>query len=118
MELRGQGDVGRLVDLVGGDHHRLRSTTQELRQLVVARPQTRLGVDDEHHGVRLRQRGTDLFADLGPELGAVFQVNAAGIDQRQRPAVPLGGQLLAVAGHAGALVHDRLPRLGEAVDER
>ena len=46
------------------------------------------------------------------------EVDAAGVDQRQPAAVPLGAELLAVARDAGALVHDRLARLGEPVDER
>ena len=52
------------------------------------------------------------------ELVAVVEVDPAGVDQRQRPAVPVGVELLAVAGDAGPLVDDRLARLGEAVDER
>ena len=47
-----------------------------------------------------------------------IEVDAAGVDQRQPAAVPLGRELLAVARDAGLLVDDRLARLGEAVDER
>src|SRR4029077_8252215 len=47
----------------------------------------------------------------------VLEVDAAGVDQRERAAVPVGGELLAVARDAGPLMHDRLARLGEPVDE-
>ena len=52
------------------------------------------------------------------ELVAVLEVDAAGVDQRQRAAVPVGAELLAVARDPRALVHDRLARLGQAVDQR
>ena len=48
----------------------------------------------------------------------VVEVDAAGVDQREAPPVPVGRELLAVARDARALVHDRLARLREAVDER
>ena len=47
-----------------------------------------------------------------------LEVDAAGVDQREAPPVPLGRELLAVARDARALVDDRLARLREAVDER
>ena len=59
-----------------------------------------------------------LVLDRDGERVLVVEVHAAGVDQRQPAAVPLGGELLAVARDARALVDDRLARLREAVDER
>ena len=59
-----------------------------------------------------------LVLDRDGERVVVLEVDAAGVDQRQPAAVPLGRELLAVARDPGPLVHDRLARLREAVDER
>ena len=45
-------------------------------------------------------------------------IDAAGVHEGELASAPLRGHLLAIAGHAGALVHDRLARTREAVDER
>jgi hypothetical protein len=52
------------------------------------------------------------------EFVLILEVDAARIDQRQLAPVPVGRELLAVAGHPRAFVHDRLPGLGQAVDQR
>ena len=118
MKLRRQRDVPRGVDLVRGHDHRQRSSTKQIRDLVVTRPQSRPRVHDQYSHVGVGERRPHLLVDGGSELGAIVEIDPAGVDERQRPAVPVGVELLAIAGDAGALVHDRLPRLGEAVDER
>jgi hypothetical protein len=80
----------------------------------VARP----SVDHQYGDVGIGQRCPDLVVHGGGELGAVVEIDPAGVDQGQRPPVPVGVELLAVAGDAGPLVDDRLARLGEPVDER
>ena len=46
------------------------------------------------------------------------EVDAAGVDEREAAAVPVGLELLAVAREAGLLVDDRLARFRQAVDQR
>ena len=59
-----------------------------------------------------------LELDRAREAVALLEVDAAGVDQQEAAPVPLRLDLLAVARHAGLLVHDRLARAAEAVDER
>ena len=75
-------------------------------------------VDDEEDEIGLADRRLRLLGDVAPERAGVGLVDAAGVDQPEGDAVPVGEQLLAVARHPGRLVHDGRPGLGEAVDER
>ena len=77
-----------------------------------------LRVDHEQRDVGVGQRLAHLVPDRDGERVGVLEVDAAGVDQRERPAVPVGRELLAVARDPRTLVHDRLARLREAVDER
>ena len=68
--------------------------------------------------LRVGQRGARLVADRAGDRVEVERVHAAGVDEREAAAVPLAGDLLAIARDAGALVHDGLARAAEAVDQR
>ena len=81
-------------------------------------PQPGARVDDEQRDLGVGQRGARLVLDRDGERVVVAEVDAAGVDQRERAAVPVGLELLAVARDARALVHDRLARLREPVDQR
>ena len=118
VELVGERQVLHRVDLVGGDDHRDRDLAQQVGHVEVARADTGPGVDHQHGDVGFGQRLTRLLLDLPGQVVALIQVDTAGVDQRQGTPVPLGVELLAVACDARKLVHDRLPRLGEAVDQR
>ena len=118
VELGGEMDVGGVVHLVGDDDHRLRGSTEQCRHLGVAGPQPRLGIDDMEDRVGVGDRLTGLMLD-GPRQRVLGrQVDAAGIDQYQRDPVPLGLDLLAVAGHPRLGVRDGLAAAGEPVDQR
>ena len=110
--------LARVVDLVREHDHRLLRGPQGDRQLLVARRDPVPGVDDEEDEVGLRDRRARLLRDLGAERVGGEVVDAARVDQEEVLAVPVREQLLAVAGDAGRLVHDRLPRLGQPVDQR
>jgi len=108
VKFRGQRLICRGVDLVGRHHDRERPPAQQIRHLTVAGPESGSGIDHEHHHRRVSQRRTRLGLDLAGELVAVVEVNAARVDQRQGPPVPVRLELLAVPGDPCALVDDRL----------
>jgi hypothetical protein len=118
IEVGDQRHVLDRVDLVGGHEHRQRRAAQELGHLLVAGAQPGLGVDHEHRRVGVGQGSPGLILDLASQGVAVVQVHAAGVDQGQRAAVPLRAQLLAITCDPRLLVHDRLARLGQAIDQR
>ena len=91
---------------------------QQLRHVVVPGPQARPSVDDEYGQIGVTQRRPRLGLDRARKVVALFEVDAAGVDQRQLAPIPVGVQLLAVSGDTGALVHDRLTGFRQAVDER
>ena len=74
-------------------------------------------VDDEQHEVGAAHRGLDLAADLGLEVAAARHP-AAGVDDAERHAEPLGLQLLAVAGDPRAVLDDRRLLADDAVEQR
>ena len=94
------------------------AAAQQVGDLLVAGAQPGPRVDHEHRDLGVGQRRARLVLDRDGERVVVLEVDAAGVDQRERAPVPLGRELLAVARDARALVHDRLARLREAVDQR
>ena len=118
VRLDGERDVLDAVDLVRGDDDGHPRAAQQVGELVVAGPQAGLGVEDEQRDLRVGERGLGLVADRAGDRVGVLVVHAAGVDQREAPAVPLRGDLLAIARDPGALVDDRLARVRQAVDER
>ena len=84
---------------------------QQVRHVEVARADPGASVDDQHRDVGVGQRGARLLLDLPGEVVALVEVDAAGVDQRQRPPVPVGVSSLRSRVTPGQLVHDRLPRL-------
>ena len=65
------------------------------------------GVDHDEHDVGLADGLLALAAHLVVERRRRFGHPAAGVDEREGHALPLGVDLLAVAGDAGLLLHDR-----------
>ena len=118
MELRGQRDVCDGIALVRRHQHRLAPAPQQVGDLVLtgARPGPR--VDHQHSNVGVGESRPRLVANRARQRILVGEVHAAGIDQREGPAVPLTLELLAVSGDPGALVHDRLARACQTVDQR
>ena len=75
------------------------------------------GVDHHDHDLGLTDGPLALLADLGVELAAAGQPTA-GVDQHEGLALPLGLDLLAVAGDARALLDDGLAPADDAVHQR
>ena len=96
----------------------LRALAEDRRELLVARRDPGARVDDEQDQVGLCDRGVRLIGDRARDRRLVGDVDAAGVDQPEALAVPVGDELLAVAGDTRRLVHHGRPRLGQPVDER
>ena len=119
VELAPRAGCPDAVDLVRGDDDRLVASgaagrRAPRRPAAARRGRRRRSTRD----LGVVERGVRLLADRAGERVVVGEVDAAGVDQREAPAVPLGRDLVAVARDARALVHDRLARPAEAVDER
>ena len=118
VQLERERRLRRVVDLVREQQDILLRLAQDLSELLVAGCDAGAGVDDEEHEVGLGDRGACLLRDLAGDRMWVDDVDAAGVDQQEVEPVPLRDQLLAVARRALRLVHHRLTRRGEPVDER
>src|SRR5215211_2446300 len=118
VEVVHEPDVARVVDLVGRDDDGQAAAAQDVGDLRVAGAHARARVYDEQRDLRIGERLARLVLDRDAERVLLAEVDAAGVDQREAAAVPVGRELLAVARDAGALVDDRLARLREAVDQR
>jgi hypothetical protein len=96
-----------VVDLVRDEHDRLAGAAQQAHDSFVVVGGTHGGVDDEQHGVG------EVDGDLGllghPQVDAAgVDGPAAGVDEGEAPAEPLGVVGDAVAGHAGHVLDDGL----------
>ena len=118
VQVERQALLARVVDLVGDQEHRLARAAKDVGDLFVPRAHACLGVDDEEHEIGLRDRLLRLHGDRLRHRRLVGDVDAARVDQQEALAVPVGDELLAVAGHARRLVDHRSTRAGEPVHER
>ena len=106
-----------VVDLVGRQHDRLAGLAQDLDDCLVRVGDADRGVDDEEHGVG--QRDGDLGLQRDPlEESLRVRVPAAGVDDGERAAVPVGVVGDAVAGDAGLVLDDGLAAADDPVDQR
>ena len=108
MQLERERLHARIVDLVRDHEHGLLRLAEDLCDLLVARRDPDLGVDDEEDEVGLGDRLAGLDGDRAGDRRLVGDVDAAGVDQEEAPAGPLDDELLAVARDARGLVDDRL----------
>ena len=118
-----RGDLGLglgVVDLVGRDHDRLAGPAQHVGHRLVRVSHADGGVHDEQHRVGGVHRDPGLAGDLGGQaLGALDRgFPAAGVDQRELPAVPQRVVGDPVPGHAGDVLYYRLPAAENPVDQR
>ena len=106
-----------VVGLVGDDDDLVVAAAQPAGDdlVVVGHPDG--AVDDEQHDVGVAHGGLDLAADLGLEVGAAGHP-AAGVDDAERHAEPLGLERLAVAGDARAVLDDGRLLADDAVEQR
>ena len=108
-----------VVELVGHEEDRLLGAAQDARDRLVLLGDAGARVHNEDDGVGLSAGGLGLLADAAGEgVVGLAGLDAAGVDQREVAAVPVGVVVAAVARDAAALVDDGLPGLGYAVHQR
>jgi len=105
------------VHFVHGDHKFLARGTQHARQLFIERRQPRAAVYDQNQQRRLLDGHACLAKNFRWDQGLVVRHNAAGVDDFQRAAQPLGFAINAVAGDPRLVGDDGAARPSEAVEE-
>ena len=125
--------TSRAVDLVDHDHDGQVEPSQQSSNAVILLGDAGGGVHHHQHRVGCLHRPLALGGDL-PIEGAlatestvatentVLQDGArwhppSSVDEEERPAQPFGDELLAIPGHPGALLDDRLAAPDDAVEE-
>ena len=106
----------RRVHLVDRKHDGLVRLAEDSCNLLVVGVDARFAVDEEHDQIGFAG-GERLGADRALERVVGSHFDAAGVDEREVHAVPIGFMVGSVAGHAAHLVHDGLVGLGYAVHE-
>ncbi len=118
VELRALELALLVVGLVDGHEHRELARGAAARPPPVRRRQAGRGIDDEQDDVGLGDREARLLLD--PRLDRVARVDleAAGVDDHEPPAVPLGVAVQPVTRRPGAVLDDRRARPDDAVEQR
>ncbi len=91
---------------------------QVLRDVVVLAGQSRPDVEHEDHCVGLGHRLASLLGHLGDDAGRLLRFEAAGVDDDEFARAEAGVPVVAVAGQAGEVGHDRVAALRDAVEQR
>ena len=105
-----------VVDLVGGQEHRLAGAAQDPRGRLVPGGGADDGIDHQDHGVGGLHGHRSLIGDqLLQALGVGFP--AAGVLHHEAPPAPQRVVGHPVPGHAGQILHHRLPPPKNPVDQ-
>ena len=117
VELGEAVHLGGVVDLVGGEDDGLGAAAQHVGDVLVHGCEAFAGVDEEEDDVGLVDSEGYLATDFDFEFVVAAHDVAAGVDDGEVLAVPVGVAVLAVAGDAGGGVDDGVAAFGEAVEE-
>ena len=107
-----------VVGLVDDDDHRRRGAAQDPRRLEVRRGRAGRRVDDEQDDVGLGDGEPGLLLDARLDRVVGVELEAAGVDDDEAPAVPLGVAVQPVAGRPRAVLDDRRALAEEPVEQR
>ena len=107
-----------VVELIHRKQHGFAALAQHAGHFDVVGRSARAAVDEENHDVGLVRAGKRLLANGFLERVLVAHLDAAGIDEREVHAIPIGLMIRAVARDAAHLVNDGLVLAGNAVDKR
>ena len=118
VERRGERFLHLRIDFVRDDRHRLARATQQARQLGIERRKAGAHVHDQQE-LRCRSNGDlRLAKDFTRNGGFVIRHDSSGVDDFERPALPGGRAIDAVARNARLVGDDRAPRAGQPVKYR
>ena len=109
--------LGRGVDLVGGQHHRLAAAAQHPHHAGVGLGDADLGVDDQQDGIGHLHGDLGLGGHGGVEAGHVH-LPSAGVDDGEAAPGPLRGVGDPVARDTGGVLDDGLATAQDPVDQR
>ena len=118
VELDRIGFAGRVVALVDDEDHRSFGASQAVRDLVVERGDSGVGVHHEQDEIGLLHSYPCLLLDALLDVRSGLELQAAGVDHGEGAAGPLRGAVHAVAGGAGDIGDDRDALADEPVEER
>ena len=108
--------LGRGVDLVGGQDHRLATAAQHAHHAGIGLGDADLGIDDQQDGVGHLHGDLGLGGHGGVEAGHVH-LPAAGVDDGEAAPGPLRGVGDPVAGDTGGVLNDGLAAAQDPVDQ-
>ena len=107
-----------VVGLVDDDDHRRGRTAQDARRLEVGRGHPGHRVDHEQDRVGLGDGQAGLLLDARLDRIVGIELETAGVDDDEAPAVPLGVAVEAVTRGARAVLDDRRAIAEDPVEER
>ena len=94
------------VDLVDGEEERLAGAQEQAREVDVGRGELGAAIDDHDDDLRFFERDPGLAEDFGGDELRIVRDDAAGIDDAEVTARPLGFAVDAVAGDARLVADD------------
>ena len=106
------------VDFVDCEEKRPVGLAQQADQFEVGAGEFGASVDHHDDGGGFVERDARLTVDFGRDQVFLFGQNAAGVDDAQMAAAPLGVAVEAVAGDAGFVADNGAARAHDAVEER
>ena len=110
--------LGFAVDLVGDEEHRCVDSANEVCDQLIVRSRADRGVDDHEHHIGIGDGTFALARHLRVEgIAITIGHPAAGVDEQELAAKPLGDHFLAVTGDSGAFLDDGLAAAEYPVDE-
>ena len=118
MKFRGERFLPGRVDLIHRDEKRFAGGAEKPTEFLIEGSDAGLGVDDENEQGGFSDGDMGLAENLLRDESFIVGNNAAGVDDLERVAAPIGFAVDAVAGDAGLVGDDGAARAGQAIEER
>jgi hypothetical protein len=117
VELGQQRRFLHALGLVGRQQHALVGAAQVARDVVVLGRQAGPDIDHEDHRIGLGHGLAGLLGHFLEDAGGRLGLEAAGVDDDELVLADLAVTVVAVAGQAGVVGHDRVAAAGESVEQ-
>jgi len=105
------------ISFVNRKKERTPRLPQQAYQFEVGTGKSGTAIHDHHDGRRFIERNPSLPKDLRRNEIFFFGKNAAGVDDADAAAAPLGVTIKAVARDAGLIADDGAPRSGQMIEQ-